>query len=398
MLKEFYLYDPLNAYPVQTESLEEMMAFVDETTKAFLIYCIRAKITEKFSAHYSPESWERNLILLFQYFMTEESQPSLAAKQSIPVTRQNINLSIKSTIKNLWKNCPEEVRQKYQLKELRTKKSSALHTLQQHQNTANEMAALKKIGLSPKKAAKKMGETRTTLQGRRAWLKRKGIQLLDLNIYLGEKHKENWEKSLLEAKSDREVQKLLNQVTFSIYKKYFKDSDGPIISLKTVYSYLEYFNVKKTGKLAKVLKKAGVPVGKIVYEVKEGQEILRYYFIATKDLERSRQVLVTAPELEDARVRPLVQLYGPPQEELPSVFSLLTKKELFGGVRTLLRSEGVHLRARRSSDTTENFLDENCPVPIYKFRSTFSYPKEQEEALREYVRKRKVEWEKKKRK
>jgi hypothetical protein len=243
---------------------------VNSDFREFLFSCYLNQLFEKVPEARHRKNWNRNLGILFFYCFTEAS--SVQIGRDYDFTPQGIYKLIHKTAHVLWEQADPEVQAAYPLEKLLVKKEGGLP------RNADENATPYELRLRYVRKRKK-----SLAQGEELpppW-ERKGK--LDY---------EELARKLEQAATDVETQELLNQVSLRFYRKHSK-GESPLLT--TVSDFLSTMPHRYTfSQAAELIKKSGIPFNVLERELLSGKKIgtkQRYYFFATKDLPRVKQLL-----------------------------------------------------------------------------------------------------------
>lgn len=131
-----------------------------------------------------------------------------------------------------------------------------------------------------------------------------------------------------------------------------------------------------------------------IHKVKSGPKKgnWRYIYIFSKDRERAQEAYAQNRDLDRFLTNPVRQLCGPTVSEIPSTYELMLSGEDtdYKSTGSIFARHGVHFSGS-SKIKTRDFFNEDCPVPVFKWKDKHRFPREEEQELEEYIKKRAAE-------
>lgn len=193
---------------------------------------------------------------------------------------------------------------------------------------------------------------------------------------------------LRKSRDNREIKRLLRQVDL-VFLKQDRKRERPLLLSVFRVARGAGFHFRAAGNMeffVNSLKSPGMPVGKIVEEVKRGsgKRNVRHFFIAAQHRGWAKRVFLTDPSLQKFLENPVRQICGP-EARVPTTTRLI-EKDRFGSPSHLLAQFGIPIGTNRR--LLPRLFDETCPVPVFTWGGKRFYPTGQEARLREFVAKR----------
>lgn len=175
---------------------------------------------------------------------------------------------------------------------------------------------------------------------------------------------------------DEEIKEVLERKGRVLYEMQLSlpDSEKLVLSVREAARGFVYY-LRNSKFFVNALKEAGIPVA--IFPGGRGET----HIIAGQHLEQAKEVFRNDPNLEEFKTPRVQQVAGPKVSEMPSTFRL-TKND-FKRPRHILRELGIEfIKGFRTSD----FLGEDCPVTVFKYRSEYYFAAKDESALKEYLK------------
>ena len=117
--------------------------------------------------------------------------------------------------------------------------------------------------------------------------------------------------------------------------------------------------------------------------------ILRYDFVAKRDLGLAKSAMESEQSLDRFRENPVKLIAGPESSNPPST-TILSHGRDFVSVLEILRGEGLNVGTRRGESIQSILNVLECPVSVYRFKTNSKIHRDDMDALREHARRLKT--------
>lgn len=293
--------------------------------------------------YFNPISRQLNTIAIVSGTLLYQSE--IARMKHI--TPQAVNRVIRRGFAGIWQNGTPELQTKYPLSSLKIYKQKQVNTYRATVEAQKENASRK--------------ESRQKQQNANRVITR-----------------------VIEKSVDKElIQKALDILPLYFAEKLARNENGPFISF---YQTLKHSPQWKAEKTFDELKKAGIPVIRILRGKTEQNAPIVNYYVVKRFKNRAIEHLAQSPLKDDTKSK-VEQISGPTSTSIPSTYEfarLTTHKK----VRSLIPD--VWPKNLKGISYGEIYAD--CPVPIFQYRTKdrtmYIFPKEKEPEVKEYLKKR----------
>lgn len=348
------------------------MIFCDNQTREFLLAAIREGAHLKKPEHITDDQWVRKRNILFCYLGTRGSLEEVG--KIYHVTRERIRQLVVKALELLWKNCSSELRQRYPLESIPTRKPKKLSL---------EGYALATAVFNDADPYD-LGLPRSKLLS----LKKK-LAILGVEVDLGEtKADQNKEiEYLLRTETDFEfLENLFRDIDYNFYKTHVDIPNPSVISLGRFLRSLDFFYVNRRLRVfERFLERNKIKVGRVCENPEKTQ--WTYYFIAASQRKLATDILLSSEELASLRQSPVIPIGKDPEGKLPTTTEI-TKNVDYDSVPTMLREMKI-LRYCKGDLELRKRVFADCPVTLYIYENYLSYYKPDKNLLRSYFRKNK---------
>ena len=369
--------------PTEGKSFENILAFLSE----YVVSTDTKTMTPR-SGIQTLDQWGRSMRILGQHLGTDKINEEIA--DELGVTKQNVNLIIKSRIRRLYESASPELKAKYPLESLSSRKPLPIASRRRYSEVRGGLAAraerMASQGKTPAQIKQELGGSRKLGDARQA-LRGWGINIpLEINPILPAL------KDLANTDlSDKDIQDLLDKVQNSWQYKVLLKA-GLIVNLTSLARRAGlYLRGSDIPRIYEVIKGENLPVGKVSNYVRgeDGERAILgwYYFIAATRGPKASSILKETPELQDLRINP-VRVIGVPVKTVPNT----TELERSGKYRRVLKLAGeiAGRKLRSNLLNQKNIVAGHVSVSFYteEVGGGFWYEVEHEDAVRAHLAKR----------
>lgn len=378
-----------------------------ENTRAFIKAAVADGAHLKKPERVAEDRWVRDMNMLVSYYAspTATYQGLAESYEFKKPNRERPRQIIETCLQRLYANCSPLVQQDYDLSQLHSKKpftlEQSVRRLRIRGGTTAEIVSLASQGKTAEEI-KKAGYTSRELGEARWNHARLGMKI----PYIRQSCVESplLLEALQEETDPEKIKKLFTRISAYFYKVHARGENPLFLTAKELFLQAGIHYYKKVVSiytLIKPLEEADkpIPFGSVTRIVKSGPQKGShvYYFTLTKFQEPAIRILKTHPDLEQFRINPVVQVFGPPAEKYPSTteFGHAQSSGDYLAVNSLLVELGV-ARVGGYGFTLEEFLA-GCDVQIFRYppkgskyaKGSYVYHIGQKDALTRFILDRK---------
>lgn len=332
----------------------------------------------------------RNVLVTLNYVFGDESLDDYR-EMAGGVSDKRVGQIVKKTLKIIWTNSSADLQKKYPLGNIKSGHGSTLKSaIGRSKADSGALAAILNLVSSddPNEQMKKMGFSSRQICDARVSARKWGFQIPSLNRTKADK--ERLARDLEETQDDTRVQELLSSIRLHFYEVNCRGENSLLATLKEAVSGY-HVSPRDFAAFAGVLKKTGVPLTVIEREIvpyrRHNSYVQRYYFFLRRDLKRARGAFLSDSTLEKFRENPVTQTCGPKVDKLPST----TDVQRSGNYKhpgPLLRELGIEVKGRWARYKLAQFLTDDCPIPVFRYRGLSFYPSVYQDQLRDFFKTR----------
>lgn len=302
-----------------------------------------------------------------------------------PFSRERAWQCVQDGINHLISFSSGELQDRFSNEKIPTRKPRTIKSRQQQSlalgGKSVQIAEMASQGLTTQQIQSELKQSWTGMASSRRILKNWGIEL-DTIKTSAETTKRITAKFKDPNTPDEEINQLLDPLTRGTAAKYI--SNRSLISVDSIAGMAGLHNrAQENSSISKILELAGLPVKKTTYLLANGEE-QHYYLVTAGSLMKSLRVLAKDTSLNQYRENPVKVTFGPEPPIIPNTTDLVKNYGTypFGKIKAEF---GVG-----ASTQLEKILGSDCPVPIFRMRSSGKshYLKKDEAELRKYLRDR----------
>lgn len=318
----------------------------------------------------------RNILVTLNCVFGDETLDSYR-EMAGGVSHSRVGQIVKKTLKAIWRESPPDLQSQYPLQEIRLRVNDTLETVIK-KSKARSGAFATMLGLvdqeDPNRKMKEKGYSATQICSARNAVRKWGYEIPSVNFIRADE--DRLTRNLKETRDDTKVQELLSSVRLNFYEVNRHGENSLLATLKeAVADY--HVPPRSFTAFAAALKENKIPF----------RMIRRYYFLLRRDLERAREAFLSDSTLEKFRENPVTQTCGPKADKLPST-TAIQRSGNYKHPSPLLRELGIGVKGRGARYKLAQFLTDDCPIPVFRYRGQNYYPSVYQDQLKEFFKTR----------
>lgn len=307
------------------------------------------------------------------------------------VSDKRVQQIVKKTLKTIWTNSSADLQKQYPLENIKPGHGFTLKSAIERSKARSGalVAILNLVGSDdPNEQMKKMGFSSRQICEARVSARKWGYQVPSVNCTKTDSAV--LAQNLEEVQNDNKVQRLLSSGRLYFCQENCRGQDSLLITLKEAVSGY-HVSPRNFAPFAGALKKTGVPLTVIEREIspyrRHNYLVQRYYFLLRRDLDRARGAFLSDSTLEKFRENPVTQTCGPKVDKLPNTTDI-QRSGNFKHPSALLRELGIEVKGRWARYRLAQFLTDDCPIPVFRYRGLSYYPSVYQDQLMEFFKTR----------
>lgn len=246
----------------------------------------------------SQDQWTRDKNITGIYWKTEETQEEIARRYNLS-SKQAINQIIHNTIRRIWNNSSTHTQTLFPFEELVFRKPLPLKSRERRSLLSGGRSVLLRDSLASGKTIEEIRESGIELSKYRERLKRWGFDIPYIST--GAAQNIELEIKLINAKTDREKQELLDQVKIVFYRKHVKGENPLLTAVRNAILESGFRpNFQDFIHFVNTLQSKGFPMSEIKRLVKG--KTVTYYFFLTQDKQRAQAIWLRNQDLQKFQV------------------------------------------------------------------------------------------------
>jgi len=370
----------------QEKSFKNTLAFVTDERVSSAPIGTRVQIPP-IGKWMNQAQWERIWDITGEYLGTDKTLEEVG--RDFDIKRERVRQIVKKGVKQLRQIQSAEVKREFPFYQFDYRKPLSLPSRRRRSEAHGGLSVRVEKALLEGKTIPQIKEvfSSTQIYEARKALSRWGIKVpSEINYILP-----RFEKLKDPQLSDEEKQKLLDNVKDRRILRVLSSGEEPLIIPVSRIGWQAglFFHADKVNFIYTLLRSKGVPASSFSHFIRSPgenrkKERLTYYFICASDRDRAIEIVKDAKELDQLRVNPVIIL-GKTIDKIPRVGELENS-----GNYSHLGSLVIEIRGKSLARNinAENIIIDDCPASVIRYKRSTFYRLDQEEQLREYLKKR----------